>query len=67
MNTMESVRETIQGLTENWTNEEREKVIEYYLKEKIIRINKHDGGWRVIHGAFLADDVLENARKITRE
>ena len=38
-------------------------VLDYYLKERIVRIDKHIGQYQVTHGTFLDKDVLLRASK----
>ena len=37
------------------------KIISYYLQEKIVKIDKHNGGLLLTHGAFMDKDVLLRA------
>ena len=38
-------------------------VLDYYIKERIVSVNKHIGQYNVTHGAFLDKDVLLRASK----
>ncbi len=42
------------------TDQQAQTISALYLKEKIVRFGI-DGQWRITHGAFLDQDVLERA------
>ena len=39
-------------------------VLDYYLKERIVRLDKHIGQYNVTHGSFLDKDVLIRASNL---
>ena len=59
-NVQKSLTEVIQKLG-RVTLQEAEKVAQYYIKERYVKIDSVGGGYRMKHGAFLDRDVIKRA------
>jgi len=60
MKTKASILDTLQ-LSSGISLIQASKVYDYYIKEKIIKINKHTGDWSLSHGSFLDKDIILRA------
>ncbi len=58
MTRLESLRETIQDITD-CSLPVAIKVTDYYQKERILKLDGVDGSLSLAHGAFMDKDVLE--------
>ena len=61
MKTLDSINESIIRVI-GCDEETATKIARFYIKEKIIKVDKVAGGWTLAHGAFLDADVLERAK-----
>jgi hypothetical protein len=60
MNHRQSFIETIEQIS---GIDNASDVLDYYIKERIVRIDKRIGQFQVTHGAFLDKDVLIRASR----
>ena len=61
MNTKEQILAAITRSTPAIAGHDVEKIYEFYIKQKIVLINPHNGQWRLAHGDFLKPIILKRA------
>ena len=58
---MENAYEGLIEILTPQAGDHAEKVAEYYIKEKIVKLNPNIGRYTFLHGAFLNDSVIDAA------